>query len=69
MGYHDLSPIAFLTSDAVKETNTAEDAALYEQWLMMCHEKLYGKKKPTTDQDDEFSHASISRVINPIRRL
>ena len=54
MGYHDLSPVAFLVSDAVKETNTAEDAALYEQWLRMCNEKLYGKEKLATDQSYEF---------------
>lgn len=54
MGYHDLSPIAFLVSDAVRETNTAEDAALYEQWLLMCKKKLYGKEKLDTDQSTEF---------------
>ena len=55
MGYHDLEPVAFLISEAVRNTNTAEEAALYDQWIRKCNEKLYGKEKPATDQDNEFS--------------
>lgn len=54
MGYHDLNPISFLISDAVRNTNTAEEAALYDQWIRTCNEKLYGKKKLATDQSNEF---------------
>ena len=32
MGYHDLTPEAFLTI-AVQQTNTAEDAFLFQEWL------------------------------------
>lgn len=55
MGYHDLEPVAFLVSEAVRNTNTAEEAALYDQWIRMCNMKLYGKEKLATDQDNEFS--------------
>jgi len=34
MGYHDLAPEAFIFSVAVQETNTAEDAAEYDKWLI-----------------------------------
>lgn len=54
MGYHDLEPIAFLISEAVRNTNTAEEAALYDNWIRKCNEKLYGKKKLATDQSNEF---------------
>lgn len=40
MGYHDIEPVAFLVSEAVRDTNTAEDAALYESWLRRCKEKV-----------------------------
>lgn len=58
MGYHDIEPVAFLISEAVRSTNTAEEAALYDQWIRMCNEKLYGKekRKPDTDQSTEFSN-------------
>ena len=55
MGYHDLEPVAFLISEAVRNTNTAEEAALYEQWINKCKQKLYGKEKLDTDQSTEFS--------------
>jgi hypothetical protein len=54
MGYFDLEPVAFLVSEAVRNTNTAEEAALYDQWIRKCNEKLYGKEKLATDQDNEF---------------
>ena len=49
MGYHDLNPISFLVSEAVRDTNTAEEAALYERWLIDC------KKKLASSQENEFS--------------
>ena len=59
MGYHDLEPVAFLISEAVRNTNTAEEAALYDNWIRKCNEKLdkilNGKEKLATDQDNEFS--------------
>ena len=55
MGYHDLEQVAFLISEAVRNTNTAEEAALYEQWINKCKQKLYGKEKLDTDQSTEFS--------------
>ena len=66
MGYHDIEPVAFLISEAVQNTNTAEEAALYDQWIRKCNEKLYGKKKPATDQDNEFFHASIFTGDKPL---
>ena len=39
MGYHDLKPEAFILSVAVQETNTAEDAALFDKWLKESAEK------------------------------
>lgn len=60
MGYHDLSPVAFLVSEAVRETNTAEDAALYEKWLKECREKL---KKLATDQSNEFFRKDDSGLL------
>lgn len=39
MGYHDLSPEAFLTVE-VQQTNTAEDAYLFRQWLDTQAEKV-----------------------------
>lgn len=59
MGYHDLSPVAFLVSDAVRETNTAEDAALYDQWLRKNHERLYGKKNSPPTKATSFSAKTI----------
>ena len=32
MGYHDLTPEAFLTV-AVRQTNSSEEALLFQQWL------------------------------------
>ena len=66
MGYHDISPVAFLISEAVRNTNTAEEAALYDQWIRKCNEKLYGKKKPATNHDNEFFHASIFTGDKPL---
>lgn len=60
MGYHDLSPWAFLVSEAVRDTNTAEDAAMYEQWLMKCNQKL---KKLATDQSNEFFRKDDSGLL------
>lgn len=56
MGYHDLNPISFITSDAVRETNTAEDAAMYEMWLMKNKERIRAMSndtalKATSDTD------------------
>ena len=39
MGYNDLRPEAFLFSVAVQQTNTAEDAFLFDQWLQENAEK------------------------------
>lgn len=39
MGYHDLEPEAFLFSVAVRQTNSAEEAALFDKWLSMNAEK------------------------------
>ena len=39
MGYHDLRPEAFLFSVAVQQTNTAEDAFLFDKWLQENAEK------------------------------
>lgn len=39
MGYHDLEPEAFLFSVAVRQTNSAEEAALFEKWLKETTEK------------------------------
>ena len=39
MGYHDLEPEAFIFSVAVQQTNSAEEAALFEKWLNMNAEK------------------------------
>ena len=39
MGYHDLAPEAFILSVAVQETNTAEDAFLFDKWLRENKEK------------------------------
>ena len=60
MGYHDLSPWAFLTSEAVRETNTAEDAALYESWLRKCKEKVkaFSEEKTNTIDTTSLSHNS-----------
>lgn len=40
MGYHDLEPEAFLFSVAVQQTNSAEEATLFEQWLEETREKV-----------------------------
>lgn len=39
MGYHDLEPEAFLFSVAVQQTNSAEEAALFDKWLKETTEK------------------------------
>jgi len=66
MGYHDIEPVAFLISEAVRNTNTAEEAALYDQWIRMCNKKLYGKEKLDTDQAPSFSHQGIEGSDAPL---
>lgn len=51
MGYHDLNPISFITSEAVRDTNTAEEAAMYEVWLRKCKEKVRAMSKDTAPTD------------------
>jgi hypothetical protein len=60
MGYHDLNPISFLVSEAVRDTNTAEEAALYESWLRMCKEKVkaFSEEKTNTKDTTSLSHNS-----------
>lgn len=53
MGYHDLEPEAFIFSVAVQETNTAEDAALFDKWLRECKEKA---KKLASKDNESFQN-------------
>ena len=66
MGYHDLNPISFLTSEAVRDTNTAEDAAMYELWLRMAKEKIRAMSKDTAPKvnSDIAISTSISESIS-----
>lgn len=66
MGYHDLAPEAFIFSVAVQETNTAEDAALFENWLKGCKERvkaLSNDKAHKVNSDIAIS-TSISESIS-----
>lgn len=59
MGYHDLKPEAFILSVAVQETNTAEDAALFDKWLKESVEKAKRLASGAWKQDE-------SEVVVPI---
>lgn len=59
MGYHDLKPEAFVLSIAVQETNTAEDAALFDKWLKESAKKAKRLASGAGKQDD-------SEVVVPI---
>ena len=48
MGYHDLEPEAFVLSVAVQQTNSAEEATLFENWLDKSMKKARAMLKNTT---------------------
>lgn len=65
MGYHDLAPEAFIFSVAVQETNTAEDAALFENWLKGCKEKVKALSEDKTFRvDSDIAITSVSTSIS-----
>lgn len=53
MGYHDLKPEAFILSVAVQETNTAEDAALFDKWLKESAEKAKRLASGSKEKQDD----------------
>ena len=48
MGYHDLEPEAFIFSVAVQQTNSAEEALLFQEWM----DKMSEKTKSLTSAHD-----------------
>ena len=55
MGYHDLEPEAFMFSVAVRQTNSAEEAALFEKWLTETTEKAKRLASGAKEKQDAIS--------------
>ena len=49
MGYHDLSPEAFLTVEVV-QTNSAEEACLFRDWIDRMNAKARGEDLEDSDE-------------------